>query len=214
MPVILLRLSKTDKSTETRPKKCPYCGSQILQRWGQVTKPVKDQDDLTAVIYRYRCKKCQRTFRDYPEGMDRSDYTLGIRKLAALIWALGLSYRDIIKVFEDLGINLSRSTIWREGQELVALLDGKKLQNHIQRFRIDKNYIHRVSSKFGIVVAVDFGVGKYTILGTLNEHNPTEVISWLQPLTEDVNIKILQLGTGKLDLFQTKDYIDTGELLS
>ena len=214
MPVILLRLTETKKRTDVRPSQCPYCGSQIFQRWGQVSKPVKDQDDLTAVIYRYRCKKSQRTFREYPEGVDRSDYTLGIRKLAALIWALGLSYRDIIKVFEDLGINLSRSTVWREGQELVARLDGKKLQNHIQRFRIDKNYIHRVSSKFGIVVAVDFGVGKYTILGTLNEHNPTAVITWLQPLIEDANIKIMQLGTGKLELFHTKDYIDTGDLLT
>lgn len=214
MPVILLRLSETHISTEKRPKECPYCGGEILQRWGQVTKPVKDAEDLNATVYRYRCKDCERTFRDYPEGIDQSNYSLGIRKLAALIWALGLSYRDIIKVFEELGITLSRSTVWREGQEIVALLDGKKLQNHIQRFRIDKNYIHRVSSKFGVVVAVDFGGGKYTILGTLNEQDPGIVISWLQPLIEDVNIRVLQLGTGKLELFQSKEYIDTGELLS
>jgi len=214
MPVILLRLTKATQPSQRRPSECPHCGSQILQRWGQVSKPVKDQDELTAVVYRYRCKNCQRTFRDYPEGLDRSDYTLGIRKLAALIWALGLSYRDIVKVFEDLGINLSRSTVWREGQDLVSQLGGRKLHNHIQRFRIDRNYIHKVSSKFGIVIAVDFGIGKYTILGTLNEHNPLSVISWLQPLIQDVNISILQLGTGKLDLMQSKERIDTSELLS
>jgi DNA-directed RNA polymerase subunit RPC12/RpoP len=214
MPVILLRLRKTSKSPDGRPRACPHCGSEILQRWGQVSKPVKDQKDLTAMVYRYRCGNCARTFRDYPDGVDRSDYTLGIRKLAALIWALGLSYRDITKVFEDLGIKLSRSTVWREGQELVSQLDGRKLHNHIQRFRIDKNYIHKVSSKFGIVVAVDFGDGKYTILGTLNEHNPQSVMTWLQPLIQDININVLQLGTGKLDLFQTKERIDTSDLLS
>ncbi len=214
MPVILLRLIKTEYEQTERPSKCPYCGSQILQRWGQVTKPVKDPRDLTTVIYRYRCEECQRTFRDYPDGVDRSDYTSGVRKLAALIWALGLSYRDIINIFDDIGIKLSRSTVWREGQELVTRLNGRKLHNHIQRFRIDKNYIHKVSSKFGVVVAVDFGVGKYTILGTLNEHNPLSVKSWLQPLIQDTNIKVLELGTGKLDLFRTSKRIDTSDLLS
>lgn len=214
MPVILLRLTKTEYHQSERPSQCPYCGSQILQRWGQVTKPVKDPQDLTTVIYRYRCEECERTFRDYPDGVDRSDYTSGIRKLAALIWALGLSYRDIINIFDDIGIKLSRSTVWREGQELVTRLNGRKLHNHIQRFRIDKNYIHKVSSKFGVVVAVDFGVGKYTILGTLSEHNPLSVKSWLQPLIQDTNIKVMELGTGKLDLFRTSERIDTSDLLS
>lgn len=214
MPVILLRLTKAEYQPSDRPSSCPYCGSQILQRWGQVSKPVKDPQDLMTVVYRYRCEECERTFRDYPEGVDRSDYSSGIRKLAALIWALGLSYRDIINIFEDIGIQLSRSTVWREGQELVTRLNGRKLHNHIQRFRIDKNYIHKVSSKFGIVVAVDFGVGKYTILGTLNEHNPDSVKSWLQPLIYDTNIRVMELGTGKLDLFRTSDRIDTGDLLS
>ncbi len=214
MPVILLRVKKNDNQTVTRPQACPYCGSTTLQRWGRVAKTIKDRGEATAVLYRYRCNDCGRTFRDYPQGIGRSDYTTGVRKLAALIWALGLSYRDIVKIFEDLGIQLSRSTIWREGQELVTKLEGRRLQNHVQRFKIDKNYIHRISPTFGIVVAVDFGVKKYTILGTLNEHNPKTVLDWLQPLVDDASIQIMQLGTGKLDLFHSKEHIDTGELLS
>jgi hypothetical protein len=64
------------------------------------------------------------------------------------------------------------------------------------------------------VVAVDFGVGKYTILGTLNEYNPVSVKAWLEPLIQDTNIRVMELGTGKLDLFRTSDRIDTGDLLS
>lgn len=186
----------------------------MLQRWGRVTKTIKDRGQAMAVLYRYRCKECGRTFRDYPQDRRQSDYSTDLRKLAALIWALGLSYRDIVKVFEEQGIQLSRSTIWREGQELVTNLEGRRLHNHIQRFKIDKQYIHRISPKFGIVVAVDFGVKKYTILGTLNEHNPKAVLDWLRPLIEDTAIQVMQLGTGKLDLLHTKDHIDTDELLS
>jgi DNA-directed RNA polymerase subunit RPC12/RpoP len=209
MPVILLRLTKAEYQLNERPSACPYCGSQILQRWGQAIKPVKDSQDLTMVVHRYRCDECERTFRDYPKGVDRSDFSCGIRKLAALIWALGLSLRNIISIFEDIGIKVSRSTVWREGQELVKRLNCRKPHNHIQRFSIDRNYIHKVSSKSGVIVAVDFGLGNYKILGTLNEQNPLSVKSWLQPLIQDTNIRVMELGTEKLDLFRTSNHIDT-----
>ena len=214
MPVVLLRPRKTDPQPRGRPSECPYCGGSIFHRWGQTPKPVKDKQELGAIVYRYRCEKCERTFRDYPEGIDRSDYSRGTRQLAALIWALGLSYRDIICLFENYGISLSRSTVWREGQTLAARLGGKKLENFTQRYTIDKNYVHKVSSTFGVVVAVDVGKGQYTILGTLNEHNPHTVRSWFMPLIEDADVEIIQLGTGKLDLLYGTKTVDTGELMA
>ncbi len=204
MPVLLLRLPKIDDDTSDRPRQCPYCSSQILQRWGRVTKPVIDKQELTAGIHRYRCWECKRTFRDYPQGIDRSAHTLGIRRLAALIWALGLSFRDIVEVFEKLGVTLSHSMIWREKQELASQVNGHRFDS-TQRYTIDQQYIHQVSSKFGVVVALDLGDGNYTILGTLNEHNPISVKSWLQPLVRQTGIKILTLGTFTLDYLNTFD---------
>jgi transposase-like protein len=212
MPVILLRPRKTHPHPSGRPTHCPYCGSSIFHRWGQTVKTVKDRLDLNAIAYRYRCEECERTFRDYPEGIDRSDFTRGTRQLAALIWAFGLSYRDIIGIFKNYGISLSRSTVWREGKKLASQLGDNKLKIHDKRFTIDKNYIHKVSSTFGIVVAIDVGSGHYTILGTLNEHNPYVVQSWLGPLVKDADIDIIQLGTSKLDLLHDSETIDTSEL--
>ena len=80
MPVILIRLPEVSIHPSARPERCPYCGSQILQRWGRVTKPVKDWRDIVVVIYRYRCQDCERTFRDYPEDIDRSNHARGIRR--------------------------------------------------------------------------------------------------------------------------------------
>jgi len=201
MSAILLFLTETTKQNHGRPGGCPHCGSPILQRWGKVPKPVKEKAETTANIFRYRCKTCCRTFRDYPKGIDRSDYTPGIRKLAALLWTFGLSYRNVIKIFGRIGIPLSRSTVWREGQELASQLNQKKLPSQTQRFTLDQNYIHRISSKFGVVVAIDLGDGKRTIIGTLNEHNPAIVTSWLQPIIKDVNLDMVQLGSNKLDRF-------------
>jgi hypothetical protein len=131
--------------------------------------------------------------------MDRSGHTRSIRQLAALLSALGLSLRYIVEIFEDFGIDLSYSTVWREGQELNSRLNKRKITNYLHNFTIDKEYIHNVSSKFGVVVALDLGGDKYTILGTLNECNPSSVLSWLKPLVKESGIKASQLSTGTLD---------------
>lgn len=155
------------------------------------------------MIYRYRCGECKRTFRDYPDDVDRSNHSQGIRRLAALLWALGLSFREIIRILDKYEITLSLTTIWRESQELTALLAGKKVQKLKQELRIDKTYIHRVSNNFGLILAIDFCDGEYIIIGTLNEHNPASVKSWLKPLVQDTNIEIAQFGTDTLDRVYT-----------
>ncbi|MGD2159245.1 MAG: hypothetical protein PVG32_20380, partial [Anaerolineales bacterium] len=197
MPVILLRLSEMDKRTNGRPRKCPHCGSQVLQRWGRVTRSVKDQRDLRAVIYRYRCWECKRTFRDYPESVDGSYYTLRIRQLAALIQTLGLSYRDVATLFSKLGVNLSRMTIWRESQALADRSSESDLDLEGKYF-IDKEFVPNVSPKFGVILALDLGRGNRAILGTLNEHNPFEVLSWIKPILEDMGVEVLLIETGYL----------------
>ena len=203
MPVILIRLPEANIQTNHRPRECPHCSSQIMQRWGRVTKPVRDKQDITAVIYRYRCLDCKRTFRDYPDNIDRASHTREMRRLAAVLWTLGLSYREIIKILNKYEINLSLTTIWRESQALAGQLAGKKIKKLRQEFRIDKHYIHNLSNSFGLVLAVDLGGDEYVILGTLDEHNPVSVKAWLEPLVENTRIEISQYGTDSLNYIHT-----------
>lgn len=214
MPVVLLHRRKSKLHRFVRPSQCPNCGSAIFQRWGEVKKPIRDKDGVNVTVYRYRCELCQKTFRDYPVGFDRSNYSLGTKQLAALIWALGYSYRDIVELFQKYEITLSRSTVWREGQALAAKLNGRKLYNYRKTYTIDQNYVHQVSSNLGVVIAVDIGDGQYAILGTLDEDNPQSVKSWLRPLIKNAEIEILQLQTGKLDLLCSSKTINTGRLIA
>jgi hypothetical protein len=164
-----------------------------------VTKPVKDKTDLMAVFYRYRCRDCKKTFRDYPEGIGRSVHTRGIRQLAALLSALGLSYRNITDIFQDYGINLSHTTIWREGKELENKLLGMKKIYYFQRFNADKDEIYNINSKLGVVIALDFGGEDYTVLGAINEHNPSSVLTWMRPLIKEAGIKAFTIDKYRLD---------------
>jgi hypothetical protein len=199
MPVVLLQLPKTEIIPDSRPRECPYCKSPVLQRWGRVTKPIKGRTGSLAVIYRFRCEECKKTFRHYPKWIDRSGHTHSIRQLAGLLSALGLSNRTIADLFKDIGVDLSYSTIWREAKILISHLDMMNIDDYDLKPTIDKEYLHNVSSKFGIVVTLGLGYERYVVLGTLDEPNPTIVVDWMQTLVNDSGIKVSRLGTGTLD---------------
>ena len=200
MPVILLRLPKINTAPLTRPVHCPHCGSQILQRWGKGKRTVYDQRNKTTEVHRYRCSQCERTFRRYPAGVDQSTTTQRLRTLAALAWDLGLSYRDVANFLQRYGIHLSHTTIWRDRKKLLKKLEDQKENDpdSVIRYSLDTEFFMGISPKLGIVVVIDFGDGKREILGTIDEFNPRRIKTWLETMVDDVNIEVLQLGTGYL----------------
>jgi transposase len=199
MPIVLLRLPKTEMNIDSRPRHCPYCGSPILQGWGKVPRTVRDKHEHTTEIPRYRCSECERTFRFYPTGVDRSEQTQRIKQLAALAWAMGLSVRDVVEVMDDLGVNLSRMTVWREGRALAERFDKQGKTGSLKRYSIDPIYIHKISTRLGVVVAIDLGDGRSVVLGTLNEHNPKIVRDWLEGLVADLEIDVSIMETSRLN---------------
>jgi DNA-directed RNA polymerase subunit RPC12/RpoP len=199
MPLILLHLPEPKTIPDGRPGECPYCGSQILQRWGRVTKPITGRADVTAVIYRYKCQDCEKTFRDYPKGVDRSGITRSIRHLAVILSALGLSSRKIQEVFDRFGINLSHMTIWREGQELAKDLEGHKISTLAGNMILDQEFVQKKSHKYDVLVAINLSEGQYMMLGALNDRDPISVMSWFRPLLKDAGIKAFQIETSQMD---------------
>jgi len=195
MSVVILQLPKTATIPNGRPRECPYCGSHILQRWGRVTKPVKAKLDRMVDIYRYRCNDCRKTFRDYPEGVDQGVHARGVRQLAALLSALGMSYRQITDILQEYGIDVSHTTVWREGKALEERLPGRKIY-YLQRFKTRKDNVFQLYSKLGVVIALDLGGEEYVVLGVINEHNPSAVISWLRPVVKDTEIRAIRMDTG------------------
>ena len=79
----------------TRPSQCPYCGCGALHRHGKVSKSVKDIHVSEVAAMRYRCVGCKRTFAHYPQRVGRNGYSVMMRALMALTWALGPSHRSV-----------------------------------------------------------------------------------------------------------------------
>lgn len=67
MSIIVLKLPEV-KVIADRPRTCPSCKGEILQRWGGQVRRIRDHRVKEVVVYRYRCTSCRHTFRHYPEG--------------------------------------------------------------------------------------------------------------------------------------------------
>jgi|GEM_PF-579007 len=129
MSIVILRLPDVKRNNKIRPQKCRYCQEETFQRWSQVHKPVRDSRYRSVQVYRYRCWYCRRSFRHYPEGVDRADQTRLLRRLVVLFWVLGLSLRGAASVLSAFGVKLSHMTVWRDLQEQVRLFQTRR---HIQ----------------------------------------------------------------------------------
>jgi hypothetical protein len=122
--------------------------------------------------------------------------------MAGMVWLMGMSTREVVNAFKDVGIKVSRSNVWREGRRLTEMLgDAGELTNG-RRYFIDKKYIHKVSSKFGVVVALSAKNGRQVVLGTINEYNPRPVKAWMEDLVDGIDIDISVQGTDTLDNYQ------------
>ena len=101
MSRVRFALPKIKTFPDARPSACPHHGSIYLHRHGAVTKPVKDLHGDEVTVHRYRCCDCVRTFRHYPQGVDRHDQSHRLRGPAALCWALGLSVRSVRELISE-----------------------------------------------------------------------------------------------------------------
>ncbi|HVP20414.1 MAG TPA: hypothetical protein VMS73_00985 [Anaerolineaceae bacterium] len=202
MPLIVLGVGNLKTTTEDRPARCPYCGSQVFQRWGTGQKEIQDVTMEIAVYYRYRCNQCEHTFRYYPPGIDKTKLTQRIRNLAAMSWALGLSSREVVDVFDELGIEMSQMTVWRDGHELVNRYKDSTDPYKPARYLIDKLFVKNRSRGVGTTIVLDLGEGKTAVLGKIDEVDPRKVFHWLEPFIKDLDIQAELHGTDMLDHYE------------
>jgi transposase-like protein len=191
MSIVVLQLPKVKGKSESRPRYCRYCKGEILQRWGGTVKRVCDPEVKEAIVYRYRCVSCRRTFRHYPEGVDQAQQSQRLRKLAALCWRLGLSFRGVAGVFEVFGVGIAAMTAWRDVQEQAEQLRGKCARQTVRVLGVDGAWMLGWGEKRGVMVAVDLGSGEPVAIGYIDERDSQKVRRWLEPLVKRLGVSVL-----------------------
>ena len=200
MTIVVLKLPDVKRKRAERPRRCLYCEGETFQRWGQVSKPVKDLRVRNVKVYRYRCCRCKRTFRHYPEGNTKADQTERLRLFAIVLWTLGLSHRASSLILSGLQVWVSHMTIWRDVQEEAQKI---KRHNHWKPVRVlglDGAHVLGWGEKQPVLVAVDLGTGQPLTVGYIDEHDPDRVRRWLEPLVQRHGITVMVTD----DLFSYK----------
>ena len=178
--MIVIQLPTVKRIKNERPTKCKYCEGEIFQRWGEMQRQVKDTKIRTARVCRYRCTKCKRTFRHYPEGISHAQQSERLKKLAVVCWSLGLSYRGIEMVFYAFGVSLSRMSGWRDEEAEGSEMRKKSTWKPVRVAGIDWAWLKGE----GIMVAVDLGDGEPLAIGKIDEKDMAAVERWLRTLQQ------------------------------
>lgn len=191
MAIVHLQLPVVKRQRATHPQKCRYCQGETFQRWGKVSKPVRDNRMRTVQVYRYRCCHCQRTFRHYPQGVDQADQTQRLRKLVAIFWVLGLSLRGVELALSACGVQLSHMSVWRDMQELAGLLQQKHHWKAVRVLGLDGAYPLLAGKKRPVLIAIDLGDGRPVAIGQVDEANPQAVRRFLEPLVQRLGVSVV-----------------------
>jgi transposase-like protein len=191
MSIVVLKLPDVKTESESRPHHCPYCKHEVLQRWGGSLKRVRDHEVKQAQVYRYRCTGCRRTFRHYPEGVDRAQQSQRLRKLAALCWTLGLSYRAVAGVFAVFGVGIAAMTAWRDVQEQAKRLRQQRSGQSVRVLGVDGAWVLAQGEKRGVMVAVDLGSGQPVSIGYIDEKDHRKVQRWLAGLVKQLGVSVI-----------------------
>jgi len=191
MSIVVLKLKPVKRKTEERPKKCPACEGETFQRWGWVTKPVKDVVVKQVKVYRYRCCHCHHTFRYYPEGISSADQSDRLKQYAAVCWTLGLSHRSVSVILSGWQVRLGHMSVWRDVQAEATDRNRHNQRKKVRVLGVDGAYVQGWGDKQPVLVGVDMGDGQLVALGSVDEHDPRAVRRWLTGLVKQLGVSVI-----------------------
>ena len=109
-----LILPQVNVTRYRKPSACPHedCQGRHFEHHQEVGKPLKDTKYREVVAHRYRCLRCRRTFRIYPQGVTRAQTSQRVKGLAVMLYLLGLSYGAVALALEALGVYMCKSAVY------------------------------------------------------------------------------------------------------
>ena len=122
----------------TPPLVCPYedCQAVHLRLHQRVAKYLNDTMYPEVTAHRYQCLTCGRTFRVYPKGVSNAQTSLRVKRVAVILYLLGLSYGETAAALRALGVYVSKSQVYYSVQELVKSvpsLSRRTVLHHVCR---------------------------------------------------------------------------------
>ncbi len=190
---------RVESTSPITPEECPYgCGCQHFKKHGKESQRehIRDTEHKIVASQRWRCVKCNRTFRTYPPGISNSQQSDRLKAMSILLYVLGLSYGGVADFLEALGVRIGKTTAYDNAQAagVVSRQRQKQDRESGQVRKVigsDGTYVKIKGVKVGIQVVVDDG--SQELLGlelTLSENSP-ETMAMIEEIAQEVEAEVL-----------------------
>lgn len=181
------------------------CTGKHFLPWQEVQKHVRDTEYEKVTARRYRCLRCGRTFRVYPQGVQKGQLSQRVKGMGVMLYLLGLSYGAVVIMLEALGVYESKSSVYRTVQATAEAVPGMKRTGLIQGYQTKALGSDLTSVKcrgpwLPIGVTVDPIFGLVLSIDELEGEDADTLKEWIEPIAEQVGAQTLV--TGDADAFK------------
>lgn len=191
----------------TPPSLCSYedCQGRRFRVHQQVAKPLNDTVYPRVAAYRYQCLTCGRTFRVYPKGVSSAQTSLRVKRLAVILYYLGLSYGAASVALQAFGVYISKSQVYGAVQEMAKAWPELSRRAILERVRTpvpgsDLVYAKSDDEWLSLELSVNDGAGTFLAVGQFPTEDAETLVTSIAPIAQAVGAEIL-LSDGE-DLFK------------
>jgi len=191
-------LPVVDPETYAEPEHCanPGCPGKQFFPFQEVRKDVRDSQYASVRARRYKCLRCGCTFRVYPQGVSAAQVSQRLKGMAVMLYLLGLSYGAVVIMLEALGVDLSKSSVYRSVQAAGEAVPGLKQQELLQGYRTkalgaDLTSVKCKGKWLSLGVTVDPLTGWVLSIDQLEAEDAHTLQAWIEPIAERVGAHVL-----------------------
>ena len=193
-----LILPVVDPEKWKKPEHCPFqkCNGKHFKIHQEVNKAVRDSQYKQVRARRYRCLKCGRTFRIYPQGIQAGQVSQRVKGLGVMLYLLGLSYGAVALMTEALGVYLSKTSVYQAVQAAAERLPGLKRNQIMSGYQTkaigaDLTYVKCKGQWLPIGVVVDPIRGVVLSIDQLKGEDAQTLKEWIEPIADGLGAQIL-----------------------
>jgi transposase-like protein len=193
-----LILPQVKPTVFVKPVVCPHegCAGTHFEHHQEVEKALKDTAYQSVCAHRYRCLRCKRTFRVYPEGVTRAQSSQRVKGLSVMLYLLGLSYGATSLALEALGVYMCKTSVYGAVQAAAEKVPGMKRHEVFGGVRTpalggDLTSVRCNGEWLPLGLAVDDTTGLVLTVDALSAEDAESLKAWLDPVADAVDARLL-----------------------
>jgi transposase-like protein len=203
---LCVRLPQIEPKVIEAPQQCPLRNATTHRRCtGRAfkvhqrlcVKPVRDLKQAQVWAVRYRCLKCNRTFRVYPRNVSHAQQSDALNALSVLLYLLGLSYQGVVDLLTALQHPLSVGTVFANVQaagKRVRCLQRqwqKGQAGQVKVMGIDCTHVKCLTHDTIVAVATNILTGAPLTIDVVRAETAMQLTAWIRDLAKHLGVEIL-----------------------